>query len=564
MSTEQENFDELIRQKFAEKQFGFNDENWEKMETKIKSTRRFNRNALWSSIFVIGLISGVAIMFLLKDYSSQNTITDNSTILSPNSQSISETNKNSTVNSTELTLPKNKVNADITNNSASKNNSKNSILKNESNSNSLIEKSSGTNIITESKNKNGSSNKKLKTEITHIENTNNSKKVALAYITNNQQATNLKETKSVNTTIGSKAKDDKLANLHSANDFKENQNQQTNSNNTTSSKVENGSDASPALKEEKHSHSDTKKNKEKQAEDKLNAAVNNSNTQANPNQSSTVTKTVDPTVTAANSSIKTKKKAAIEADSIVTAADLAPTEKTTTSNNFRNNDAAAANAVSGLAAATFITIDAGSHYTLGWNYANINEGRGFNAIAGIGINHYFNQKWALTSGIQYGSLAYLKATNKTFSTKEYSFGSTTIHTTINTKYLHYLVVPIMLEYNLNAKNALLGGGTVSYLINSNSSIITNSTFVGPAAIQADSSNASASKNSVKGYYNGAFSKFDATLCVGYRRRLSQRLSVVALANFGLIDVKKNTFFNINKTERNSGVKLIFTYNLFDF
>lgn len=76
MSNQEGQFDELIRQKFAEKEFIFNEENWEKMENKIASERKIGRITLWSSIFSIGLISGIAISYLLMNTFS----TDSNTI----------------------------------------------------------------------------------------------------------------------------------------------------------------------------------------------------------------------------------------------------------------------------------------------------------------------------------------------------------------------------------------------------------------------------------------------------------------------------------------------------
>jgi hypothetical protein len=50
--------------------------------------------------------------------------------------------------------------------------------------------------------------------------------------------------------------------------------------------------------------------------------------------------------------------------------------------------------------------------------------------------------------------------------------------------------------------------------------------------------------------------------MGYRRRLSEKFNIAAIANIGLLDIKKNLIFNENKRERNSGIKIIISYNLF--
>ena len=564
MTTNQDNFDELIRQKFAEKEFVFNEENWEKMDAQIQTNKRVRKTALWSSIFVIGLISGVSLMFLFTNIfnSNKNAIAKNNTITT-NEQNTSESTSQ-TSNATEIVVDNSTTNSVIKNEAVVENNSQNTTENTNTSATSIVEKN------VSSKNTASSITAEEKNTPTNTAD-NNSKKFTSKTTGSNSASISGKKAKTVAASSSStilaadlnKPENTTSGVSNTGNEGATTPNQNTNAlaaKNTVTKET-----ISPETTTESTNNNSTTVVKETAANT---AAIQTSNE---------ITLTTAATATKENGSAANENEAAVELknretsedvnlDSLVTASDLAKDEKPQTSDNFRNNQATAPNAAvtPGLAATTFITAELGTNYTFGWNNTGVNEARGFNGIAGIGLTHYFNQKYGVNVGVQYGSIAYLNATQKTFTHKEYGFGSTSVDTTINTKYLHYVVIPLMAEYNINAKNSILLGGSASYLVNSNSSITVNSSSVGPAPVGFDTASInSATNTSVKGYYNGAFNKFDATVAIGYRRRLTDRISVLALANFGVMDVKKNDFFGINKTERNSGVKLIFTYKLFD-
>ena len=70
--SEEEKFDELIRSRFSEKQFLFDEENWEKAEAIIISQRRNQKLIKWTGIFMIGLFSGIGIMLPFVLHESHN------------------------------------------------------------------------------------------------------------------------------------------------------------------------------------------------------------------------------------------------------------------------------------------------------------------------------------------------------------------------------------------------------------------------------------------------------------------------------------------------------------
>ena len=61
--SEEDKFDEIIRSRFSEKEFLFDEENWEKAEAMLDSGKRRKSAVKWSAIFLLGLFAGVALMF---------------------------------------------------------------------------------------------------------------------------------------------------------------------------------------------------------------------------------------------------------------------------------------------------------------------------------------------------------------------------------------------------------------------------------------------------------------------------------------------------------------------
>ncbi|HET7818534.1 MAG TPA: hypothetical protein VFL70_04460, partial [Bacteroidia bacterium] len=55
------------------------------------------------------------------------------------------------------------------------------------------------------------------------------------------------------------------------------------------------------------------------------------------------------------------------------------------------------------------SLEVGADYVLGWNYGDISEANGLNPVFGIGVSHHLNSKWSLLTGIHYGSITRLKA-----------------------------------------------------------------------------------------------------------------------------------------------------------
>ena len=586
---EQENFDDLIRQKFAEKEFVFNEENWEKAEKKIGSARRFSKISLWTSIFIIGLFvgAGVTLLFIGKEENE-------------NTKNISEINIRE-ANKTESIRKENTV-IENPNSSASHSQvNENSSASQKINEKEIASEAESTSIINaDQKPEKGSTtpiNKNVATEKLINKNAKNLSPAAL-----NDSKNEIIKTKKENKIADTEAKliahktvdPDKQNHKNISkksevpvNEFSEKvednsivtqKNSEKNKNIVSEStipktetinnevqpialitaqnkKVINGSETIPKDQSEKNSEKNNSDlTLDHTAQEK--EAVN------------------EPKSELASLTENTEKKINALADSSVT--EIILPEKELTISKLDSSNVSSENKSippppappGGLASATFFSVDAGTNFEFGWQYPDASEAAGFNPILGIGITHYINQKWSLQSGVEYGSIAYLNA-QKVFTSTTYGFGSTSVDTVVHTKMLHYAVVPLLFEYHFNDKNAICFGGSISYLVNSKSKITINTTTIAPMVLDSSQTgpveNLTTSTNSMEtGYYSNAFNKWDASLAIGYRRRISQKIGIAAIANIGLLDVKNNAFFSREQFERNVGLKIIISYDLFEF
>ena len=199
------------------------------------------------------------------------------------------------------------------------------------------------------------------------------------------------------------------------------------------------------------------------------------------------------------------------------------------------------------------SMEVGASYMTGWNYGNTTEGKGFDPIAGLGFTHVLNSKWSVHTAAYYNSIGHLSSSSYTSSHTKYDFGYNTTDTSITTKWLHYITVPLQLKYNLNEKNYIGAGGSVSYLITSSGTMTTYN------------QNAFAITNKkevVQNGYSKGFNTMNASVMVMYGRKLSKRFSANLIVYYGLMDLKDNLFFSQQKFERDMGARIMLSYNIF--
>ena len=627
MMNQEENFDDLIRQKFGENEFVFNDENWEKAEKKIDAVRRLSKIYLWTSIFIVGLIIGVGLTLLFignkngentknvseltlqknnkteilsngntglekskselssdklkenavsqKEGEKQNTLEEKSDLIKNNHQNSEKDSKGkelSPENSQHnLTASLNEVNKELlspkTNVAKKENNGSNNtdklIANKTSNPNNKIHKNAAKGQSGNEVSKKGENNNSVNEKKSQI----NNNAPVLNELTSSEKVKDKSkslETAKVLEQNGNKIKSDIPSSTQVENNVQKNNNDLSLDDNASEGKLKNEVPANKVLaqNEELTSNVDMKTGNQAEKSSQKNnpdvSLVNSSKDEKSNNEPTKVTPLSMQNADQQNDSAANYDKTT---DILQQLSTEIVKQKADSSVQINLTSAPPA-APGGLASATFFSVEAGTNMEIGWQYHDATEAGGFNPVLGIGISHYFNQKWSLYSGAQYGSIAYLKVSRKSFSDISYGFGSITVDTVIDTKMLHYAVVPIMCQYSFNDKNTFSFGGSISYLVNSKSKVSINTTTV--TAMATDSNGVSSTAKSELGYYANAFNKWDASIAVGYRRRISEKFNVAAIANFGLADIKNNEFFTRDTFERNIGLKITVSYNLFDF
>ena len=569
-------FDDIMRQKFAEKEFTFNEANWEKAEQKMDASIRLKKIIRWSAIFSTGIITGIFVMFFWSNNRTEKTVIaeaekniehvqeqgkkDEETTNEFNSpvshHSNSDTNPNS-ANSNRNEMPVNQhtdTQQEITQDSNSSENNPTAGI----NSNPLLSKHQNKN------NKEGISAEKYTTfqsndaKIKHPQSENESQ-------TASTTATDQKNKNTVTAQYRAEKKKDKTKTKNKIDPavpeqpekkdekslssvFEKNTSQSnTGKNNPTDIAV----DKTGAFTSKKGGNID-KKAPQKAAANNTTSA--NTIQEKDSEQSATISDS--SSVLTASTSVITDSLNNLLNDSLKI---IAVTDSSNTKKDSINKaaDQIADLGLDGLATINLFCIDAGANGQAGWSYPNIKEARGITPVLGISILHYFNQKWSAHSGINYSNISYLK-TNTINTTVVYSFGSATQTSVLKPSALHYIGIPLYINYHVNEKNAIFAGGNFSYLINNKIKVqngVTN--IVSPNYNQTTANNVSEIRT---GFYN----KIDLSIAVGYRRKLSSHFSIYPVFYFGLADIKKDALFGVTKFERNSGLKVILSYKIFDF
>ena len=199
-----------------------------------------------------------------------------------------------------------------------------------------------------------------------------------------------------------------------------------------------------------------------------------------------------------------------------------------------------------------VSVELGGGYSFGWKYGDTAQGNGIYPVIGIGYTKSLNEKLSVKTGLQFSTLGNMGSTQFIIKHVNYDFVYNAKDTALTTQRLYYITLPLQIEYKLGKYNAVGVGGTLSYLINS----------YGKVNVYSISGNtvtpvSSYSQNmDVKG-----FNKWNASLFLLYKRNISDKFSVYVIPYFGLMDLKNNSFFNENTFERDSGVKLLLSYNI---
>jgi hypothetical protein len=210
--------------------------------------------------------------------------------------------------------------------------------------------------------------------------------------------------------------------------------------------------------------------------------------------------------------------------------------------NYTNNDNPTSN---------ILSVYAGGNYSFGWKDNGEKEGSGITPWAGFNFTHYFTNDISASLGVGYSELNHLNETY-TSSMMQYDFGANATITTITPQVVYYIAFPLKLQYNLDSKN-MFGVGLDYLLMLTTSSILTT----GQQTSFGETTGTSEKQN---GYTQG-FSNSNIQLTLAYTRMLTGRFGISAEYYYDFDYVENNTVPGINQSAKNSGLRLVLSYQL---
>lgn len=202
---------------------------------------------------------------------------------------------------------------------------------------------------------------------------------------------------------------------------------------------------------------------------------------------------------------------------------------------------------------SFLFLELGTNYNLGWKNSSNIDAHGFNPMFGVFFQSMIVQNFGFSFGMQYSSVGNLSFSSKTSKVTRYGLGEESNVTIITPSKIHYVYVPFKITYEYKEKNVFTLGYNLGYLLNVESKVETyNEHFT-------HNDNYKSYKT---GGYTEGFGIFDSQIAAGYRRKLYKDFWMNAEVFMGLTDIKNNTFFESNVFERNKGLKISLMYNIF--
>jgi hypothetical protein len=530
---EEEELKNILNSKLSQEEVPFDEENWEQAEKLIDDSRKKKKRRKWFVIFFIGLGAGIAIMlpFALKNIknSVENDI--------KNTQPQEEIKDSAKQVSIQQPSPIENTNT-AANNTSSVNTSANETSK--ESADKTISKDTAKII---SKERTGITKSSSPTPLATTTTKNNVKPKKTISQPMNEKGDNA-------STIKSNSKAETVANL--------------------------------SAKKEKHTITPTVEKKEVKSEK---IVENKTDETANTTVSTNKPEVIRPTENSVQSSAKTdtvqkqnepaETKVATDStqksDAVTAvkqgAAQTTPPAKVDSVKKTNDSTAivkkdSALKKVDTIQTTTqpakgpkkdFVSVEAGTNFIFGWNSGGATEARGFNPIIGIGYTHHFGNTWSMHTAVYFNTIGYLTSSTYTDHHLDYNFGFSTQDTSITTNWLYYITVPLQVQYALNAKSFIAIGGSVSYLITSSGTITTYT--------QTSFTTTNKQTAAQMGYYNG-FSTLNASVMALYGRKLTNKLSASLSAYFGLIDIKSNSVFSEQAFERETGIRLLLSYDIF--
>lgn len=202
-----------------------------------------------------------------------------------------------------------------------------------------------------------------------------------------------------------------------------------------------------------------------------------------------------------------------------------------------------------------ISVEGGVNYMFGWNNSGVRDANGFNPLFGINYSYIPARKLYYTIGFQYYSIGHLLYSSHISKATRYGLGEESNVFEVTPNKLHFLAIPLKLNWKLDKKITLGAGVNLAYLLTVSSTVETYDLKVNKKHNYV--------KTKETGYTEG-FMPVDAQISLFAKYRIYKRLEANLEAYYGVVDQKNNTFFNSPVTERNKGLKFTLTYDIFGY
>jgi hypothetical protein len=508
---EEEKFDELLRSKLSEREFPFDELNWDEAERLIASRERWSKIKRFTFIFSSGLAVGIGAMlpFMLSTYTvspvaiaSKSTINSSSVVPAKAAPLANQSKENISTNNT---AKKEEASQPLQSAFVKKNTGKGMGA-----NSPLVASSPKTSravvlAMGEKKKKNNphhNNNAILVASAGAINKTANHKELNSA-----EQATDVNSSSATNNNI---TKTDVVAD-----------------------KKDNSDKVNTIVANNNISKSETLSNNNKP--DKSNTSNNKVSTANNTKAGTKGSATTDISDGGSNVPIN---------NNVVSA----PTKKDTSTVLLPGD---IPNLAPGDYSKNILSVYAGGNYSLGWSDNGAKEANGITPWGGFNFTHYFTGNLSASLGLGFSEINHLN-NSYTSSLIQYDFGASSIVTTVTPQTVYYLAFPLNVQYNLDNKDVI--GIGLDYLMML-TTVSTVNTY--QQNYFATTSGGSISQN---GYVQG-FSNSVIQLTLSYRRMITDRLGISAEYYHDLGYIENNSIPGINQYTKNSGFRLVLSYQL---
>ena len=200
----------------------------------------------------------------------------------------------------------------------------------------------------------------------------------------------------------------------------------------------------------------------------------------------------------------------------------------------------------------FVAFQLGSQFSAGlFNQATDRAEWSLHPVVGIRYAFAVSPKLRIQTALLYQGRAGLNG-DLIFEDEYLGFGLETQETLISPRRLHYLEIPLMLEWRIFRRHYLQAGGSLAYLMNINSTV--QISRQGPYALQDQQT------SRAWGYTQG-FNKMDLGLNLAYAYYLGRGIRAGAQAQLGLRDLTDNQVYASQKRDNNLQMRLFVEYDL---